>query len=80
MTNSINQFIKGGLVLFLLVFMAACSQIEDQATPKQNELKLIPEVLKSMENDGDVTDPNVRKSAGRTFATFNAALGKSGLA
>ncbi|SDD68500.1 Uncaracterized surface protein containing fasciclin (FAS1) repeats [Algoriphagus faecimaris] len=80
MTNSINQFIKGGLGLLFLVFMAACSQIEDQAIPAQNDLKLIPEVLKTMETEGDVNNSNARKSAGRTFATFNAALGKSGLA
>lgn len=80
MTTLLNRLIQGGLCLFLLVFIASCAQIEEQANPSQNQLKLIPEVLQSMETEGDLTDPNARKSAGRTFATFNAALGKSGLA
>lgn len=79
MTKSINQLIKGGLLLVLVVFMASCSQMEEQAVPA-NSLKSIPEVLRSLENGEEAENSNARKSAGSTYATFNAALGKSGLA
>ena len=46
-----------------------------------NSLDAIPEVLKSLENGiEDSGDINARKRGGATYATFNAALGSSGLA
>jgi uncharacterized surface protein with fasciclin (FAS1) repeats len=81
MKNSINQLIKGGMMLVLVAFMASCSEIEEQTAPMANSnLKSIPEVLKSLETGDDGQNTNARKSAGNTYATFNAALGKSGLA
>lgn len=81
MTTSINQWIKTGMYLFLVLFFASCSEIGEQSNPTANtSLKTIPEVLKSMD-EGDLNqDSNARRNPGNTFATFNAALGKSGLA
>ena len=46
-----------------------------------NSLDAIPEVFKSLENGiEDSGDINARKRGGATYATFNAALGSSGLA
>lgn len=81
MTTSINQLLKGGLFLFLVLIMASCSEMEEQSAPVINtSMKSIPEVLKAMETGDEGVDINARKSAGNTYATFNAALGKSGLA
>ncbi|MFD2202866.1 fasciclin domain-containing protein [Shivajiella indica] len=72
-----------GLLSVGLLFVWSCSNLEDSAPNVNmvNNLDAIPEVLKSIENgleeDGDI---NARKSAGATYATFNAALGSSGLA
>lgn len=79
MSTSIKQLFQGGLFLVLAFLMASCSEYEEQTTPVNNtSLRSIPEVLKTMEKGED--DSNARKSAGNTYATFNAALGKSGLA
>jgi uncharacterized surface protein with fasciclin (FAS1) repeats len=72
-----------GLLSTCLLLVWSCSNMEEY-TPNVdmvNSLDAIPEVLKSIENgiqeDGDI---NARKKAGATYATFNAALGSSGLA
>lgn len=79
MSTSIKQLFQGGLFLVLAFLMASCSEFEEQTTPVNNtSLRSIPEVLKTMEQGEE--DLNARKSAGNTYATFNAALGKSGLA
>lgn len=80
MSMSIKNLFNVGLSLVLMSFMASCSEFEEQSTPvNSNSLKSIPEVLRSIgAEDGE--DFNARKAPGNTFATFNAALGKSGLA
>lgn len=81
MSTKFNNLIKGGLYLVLVLFLAACSEIEEQSAPVNNtSMKSIPEVLKAMETGDEEVGVNARKSAGNTYATFNAALGKSGLA
>ena len=81
MTTSINRFIKGGMYLFLALIIVSCSEIGEQTDPvTQSNLKSIPEVLKTLEQGDAGQDVNARRSAGATYATFNAALGKSGLA
>ncbi|RPA67810.1 fasciclin domain-containing protein [Cyclobacteriaceae bacterium YHN15] len=72
-----------GIFSVCLLLVWSCTNLEEY-TPNVdmvNSLDAIPEVLKSIENgieeDGDI---NARKRAGATYATFNAALGSSGLA
>ncbi|EKB48443.1 fasciclin domain-containing protein [Cecembia lonarensis] len=80
--NQINLKLAG-LILFVAAFSFSCSDMEQDApyAADAEELFSIPEVLKSME-DGldDASEINARRSAGATYATFNAALGSSGLA
>ncbi|RIW14618.1 fasciclin domain-containing protein [Algoriphagus lacus] len=81
MTTLIKQFYKGGLFLSLILLIASCAEMEEQTAPiNKTSLNTIPEVLKSMENGDQGIDVGARKSAGNTYATFNAALGKTGLA
>ncbi|MFC3881033.1 fasciclin domain-containing protein [Algoriphagus namhaensis] len=70
-----------GLFVFLLSFaIASCSGMEEPNSPDlQSNLNSIPEILKTMENGDNTGSENFRKSAGNTYATFNAALAKSGL-
>lgn len=71
---------RGIFALAVSAAFFACSPVSEDAVPAlESNLKTIPEVLKTMET-GDSDDFNARKSAGATYATFNAALGKSGLA
>jgi uncharacterized surface protein with fasciclin (FAS1) repeats len=81
MTTTLKHLFKGSLFLAFIIFFTSCSQFEEQTIP-QNEttLKSIPEVLKSMTKSDASPDLNARKSAGNSYATFNAALGKTGLA
>lgn len=80
MSMSIKNLLNVGLSLVLMSFMASCSEFEEQATPvNSNSLQSIPEVLRTLGAE-DGSDFNARKAPGNTFATFNAALGKSGLA
>ena len=89
--NQINLKLAG-LILFVAAFSFSCSDMEQDApyAADAEELFSIPEVLKSME-DGldDASEINARRGPnnnankgprGNTFATFNAALGSSGLA
>lgn len=81
MPTSINQFIKGGMYLILALIMVSCAEIAEETNPVQElSTNSIPEVLKSMAEPQVGQDLNARRSAGATYATFNAALGKSGLA
>jgi len=72
-----------GVFSVCLFLVWSCSSLDDNAPNVDlvNSLDAIPEVLKSLENgveeDGDI---NARRNAGATYATFNAALGSSGLA
>lgn len=76
-----NYFGKGLFAFFLTLMMVSCAEMDESATPMlESNLKTIPEVLKTMEKGDSEQDLNARKSAGNTYATFNAALGKSGLA
>jgi uncharacterized surface protein with fasciclin (FAS1) repeats len=72
-----------GFLSLCLFFVWSCSSLEDNAPNVDlvNSLDAIPEVLKSIENGvEEAGDINARKNAGATYATFNAALGSSGLA
>jgi uncharacterized surface protein with fasciclin (FAS1) repeats len=72
-----------GIFSVCLLLVWSCTNLEEY-TPNVdmvNSLDAIPEVLKSIENGiEDSGDINARKRAGATYATFNAALGSSGLA
>ncbi|SIN75838.1 Uncaracterized surface protein containing fasciclin (FAS1) repeats [Algoriphagus halophilus] len=55
--------------------------MEESISPNlESNIKSIPEVLKSLGKGEIAGNENARKSLGNTYATFNAALGKSGLA
>jgi uncharacterized surface protein with fasciclin (FAS1) repeats len=72
-----------GFLSLCLFLVWSCSSLEDNAPNVDvvNSLDAIPEVLKSIENGvEEAGDINARKNAGATYATFNAALGSSGLA
>lgn len=71
------------LVMMIAAISWSCSDLEQEtilAQDNESELTLV-DVLKSLENgvdeDGEV---NARKKDKATYATFNAALGSSGLA
>ena len=80
--NQINLKLAG-LIFFVAAISFSCSEM-DQETPftaEAEEMMLIPDVLRSLENGvDDGADANARRNAGATYATFNAALGSSGLA
>lgn len=81
--RNLKSFSLAGLFSICLLLFWSCSSIEENAPSVDlvNSLDAIPEVLKSMENGvEDAGDMNARKNAGATYATFNAALGSSGLA
>jgi uncharacterized surface protein with fasciclin (FAS1) repeats len=70
------------IVVLIAVLGWSCSEMEQE--PKliqesESDLSLV-EVLKSMENGVESGQENARRTAGATYATFNAALGSSGLA
>lgn len=76
-----NYTWKGLLVILISFAFASCTDTEESSSPMlESNLKSIPEVLKTMEKNSDSGDLNARKNGGNTYATFNAALGKSGLA
>lgn len=71
------------LMVMLAVISWSCSELEQDLVVDQGSetgMSLV-EVLKSIENGvGEDGQANARKSAVATYATFNAALGSSGLA
>lgn len=81
MFTKINLFWKGFFVILLSFAFVSCTDMDENSSPMlESNLKSIPEVLKTL-NEGDNSDViNARKAPGNTYATFNAALGKSGLA
>ncbi|MDF2157789.1 fasciclin domain-containing protein [Algoriphagus sp. CAU 1675] len=79
MKKRINRLLPGSFLIGFLIFFGSCTDMEQSQVTQDMTLKSIPEVLKTMEK-GDEGDLNARKSAGNTYATFNAALGSSGLA
>jgi uncharacterized surface protein with fasciclin (FAS1) repeats len=81
MITTFKHLLKGGFFFAWLILLASCSNLEDQPVPQiESNLKSIPEVLITMKNGVQSTDFNARKGAYNTYATFNAALGKTGLA
>jgi uncharacterized surface protein with fasciclin (FAS1) repeats len=77
--------LKTSLTALIILFAVggwSCSEMEQDAMTFQeppSDLSLV-EVLKSIENGQENGQENARKTAGATYATFNAALGSSGLA
>jgi uncharacterized surface protein with fasciclin (FAS1) repeats len=77
--------LKTSLTALIILFAVggwSCSEMEQDAMTFQeppSDLSLV-EVLKSIENGQENGQEDARKTAGATYATFNAALGSSGLA
>jgi uncharacterized surface protein with fasciclin (FAS1) repeats len=82
MLQKSKTLVWAGAFSVLLCLSWSCSTIEDNqpVVDIESDLMTIPAVLKSMENgvDDDVDFSARKKKA--TFATFNAALGSTGLA
>lgn len=77
-----TKFSWSWITMILLSFLiVSCTDMEESVSPNlESNLKSIPEVLKTMVKGDLPGGENARKNPGNTYATFNAALGKSGLA
>lgn len=82
MKTKMNQVLWSLLLTASVIFMVGCNDLDD-AEPildESSELMDIPTTLKSLEyGDTDQSFPDARVKK-PTYATFNAALGSSGLA